>query len=263
MILRKQYLTNNDCYKAGAAMRPHGIMVHSTGANNPELKRYVAPDDGTVGVNKYGNHWNTATPDGIQICVHAFIGKGVDGNVYVYQTLPWDIVGWHSGAGSLGYAVSANNTGYIGFEVCEDNLADPVYFGKAYEAATDLCAYLCGLYGIKPTSPYLIDHSEGNKLGIASAHGDISHWLAKFGKTMSDFRSTVAGKLEAAAGSASGTSGAGGTNSTGGTGGTSGNNVFYRVQVGAYNSKALAEGYLERMKLMGLTNAFIVEVRNS
>ncbi|GHU60000.1 hypothetical protein FACS1894133_7650 [Clostridia bacterium] len=247
MILRKQYLTENDCYKAGAAMRPRGIMVHSTGADNPYLKRYVAPDDGTIGVNKYGNHWNKAKPDGIQICVHAFIGRGVDGKVYVYQTLPWDIVGWHSGAGVRGSAANANNNGYIGFEVCEDSLADPAYFAEAYESAAELCAYLCGLYGIKPASPYLIDHSEGNRLGIASAHGDISHWLARFGKTMNDFRSTVARKLEAAQSAGAVSSG--------------GNNVFYRVQVGAYNSKALAEAYLERVKLMGLTNAFIVEVK--
>jgi toxin secretion/phage lysis holin len=57
-------LTNNDCYKAGKTITPKGIMVHSTGANNPNLKRYVGPDDGLLGVNQYGNHWNTATPGG-------------------------------------------------------------------------------------------------------------------------------------------------------------------------------------------------------
>ena len=41
MNLHKLILTNNDCYKAGKTITPKGIMVHSTGANNPNLKRYV------------------------------------------------------------------------------------------------------------------------------------------------------------------------------------------------------------------------------
>lgn len=45
MNLRKLILTNNACYKAGKTIKPKGIMVHSTGANNPNLKRYVGPDD--------------------------------------------------------------------------------------------------------------------------------------------------------------------------------------------------------------------------
>ena len=43
MNLNKCLLTNNNCYKAGVKMIPKGIMVHSTGANNPNLKRYVQP----------------------------------------------------------------------------------------------------------------------------------------------------------------------------------------------------------------------------
>ena len=56
-------------------MTPKGIMVHSTGANNPTLRRYVGPDDGLLGANQYGNHWNTYRPGGRQVCVHGFIGK--------------------------------------------------------------------------------------------------------------------------------------------------------------------------------------------
>ena len=51
MNLHKQILTQNACYKAGKMITPKGIMVHSTGANNPWLKRYVGPDDGFLGVN--------------------------------------------------------------------------------------------------------------------------------------------------------------------------------------------------------------------
>src|SRR5574344_147235 len=128
MNLHKLILTQNDCYKAGKTITPKGIMVHSTGANNPNLKRYVGPDDGLLGVNQYNNHWNTAKPGGREVCVHAFIGKLKDGSIAAYQTLPWDMVGWHSGSGSLGYANNANNTGYVGFEICEDGLTDASYF---------------------------------------------------------------------------------------------------------------------------------------
>jgi hypothetical protein len=75
MNLHKLILTNNACYKAGRTITPKGIMVHSTGANNPWLKRYVGPDDGLLGKNQYNNHWNQDKPDGRQVCVHAFIGN--------------------------------------------------------------------------------------------------------------------------------------------------------------------------------------------
>ena len=41
MVLKKLILTNNACYKANQKITVKGIMVHSTGANNPYLKRYV------------------------------------------------------------------------------------------------------------------------------------------------------------------------------------------------------------------------------
>ena len=49
MNLRKLIFSNNACYKAGRKIKPKGIMVHSTGANNPNIKRYVGPDDGFLG----------------------------------------------------------------------------------------------------------------------------------------------------------------------------------------------------------------------
>ena len=33
------YQTKNPCYQKGTAMKPVGIVVHSTGANNPNLCR--------------------------------------------------------------------------------------------------------------------------------------------------------------------------------------------------------------------------------
>ena len=67
MNLHKLYLTKNDCYRAGVSMKPKGIMVHSTGCNNPNLRRYVGPDDGLLGPSS--NHWNQPQPDGRKVCV--------------------------------------------------------------------------------------------------------------------------------------------------------------------------------------------------
>lgn len=174
MNLHKLILTNNACYKAGRTITPKGIMVHSTGANNPDLKRYVGPDDGLLGKNQYSNHWNQNTPDGRQVCVHGFIGKLADGSVATYQTLPWNMRGWHCGG-------SGNDT-HISFEICEDGLTDAAYFNAIYKEAAELCAYLCKQYGLIEKD--VICHSEGYKLGIASNHGDVMHWFPRFGKSM-------------------------------------------------------------------------------
>ena len=181
MNLHKLIFTENACYKAGRKITVKGIMVHSTGANNPNLRRYVGPDDGLLGVNQYNNHWNTYHPGGREVCVHGFIGKLKDGTIATYQTLPWDHRGWHAGG-------SANNT-HIGFEICEDGLADATYFGKVYQEAVELCVYLCKLYGL--TEKDIICHSEGYRKGVASNHGDVMHWFPKHGKSMDTFRADV------------------------------------------------------------------------
>jgi N-acetylmuramoyl-L-alanine amidase len=189
MNLRKQLLTNNECYKIGKKHTVKGIMVHSTGANNTNLSRYVGPDDGLLGPVS-SNNWNQFRPDNRQVCVHAFIGKLNNGSIATYQTLPWDMVGWHSGSGSLGSSQNANNTGYIGFEICEDNLADKNYFNSVYKEAVELCAYLCKEYKLNPINN-IICHSEGYTKGIASNHADVMHWFPKFGKSMNSFRNDV------------------------------------------------------------------------
>ena len=181
MNLHQLIFTENACYKANRKITVKGIMVHSTGANNPWLKRYVGPDDGLLGKNKYNNHWNTYHPGGREVCVHGFIGKLNDGTIATYQTLPWDHRGWHAGG-------SANNT-HIGFEICEDGLTDPTYFKAVYNEAVELCAYLCKQYGL--TEKEIICHREGYKKGIASNHGDVMHWFPRHGKSMDTFRTDV------------------------------------------------------------------------
>ena len=233
MNLRKLILTNNACYKAGRTIAVKGIMVHSTGANNPNLRRYVGPDDGLLGKNQYNNHWNQDKPGGRQVCVHAFIGKLADGSIATYQTLPWNHRGWHAGG-------TANNT-HIGFEICEDGLSDASYFSAVYKEAVELCVYLCKQYNL--TDKDIICHSEGYKLGIASNHGDVMHWFPKHGKSMNTFRTDVRAGLAATEAPAPVTPTA--------------TKKYYRVQVGAYSVKANADAMLAKIKAAGFTDAFI------
>lgn len=184
-----QILTKNSCYKADRKITPRGVMVHSTGANNPRLSRYV-PGNEDIGYNTGGNHWDM---EGVGACVHAFIGKLADGSVGVVQTLPWNRRGWHAGKGRRG---SANDT-HISFEICEDGLQDAGYFEAVYQAAVELTADLCKQYNLDPQKDgVVICHSEGHSRGIASNHADVMHWFPIHGKTMDTFRSDVARSME-------------------------------------------------------------------
>lgn len=205
MNLLKCILTNNPCYKVKQTIKPKGVMVHSTGANNKYIKRYVQPMEFDVpsaydpnretllkllGVNPNHNDWNHTTRE---VGVHAFIGALADGSVATAQALPWNHRGWHAGVGYTGY--SANNT-HISFEICEDDLTDPDYFEKAKNEAVELTAMLCELYDLDPLAPgVVICHQDGYRLGIACNHGDIYNWWPRYNYTMDDFRYEVLRKM--------------------------------------------------------------------
>jgi len=232
MNLRKLIFIGNDCYKAGKTITVKGVMVHSTGANNPWLKRYVGPDDGLLGKNEYKTYWNVPRPDGKKMCVHGFIGKLADGSIATYQTLPWNHRGWHAGG-------SANDT-HIGFEICEDGLADKAYFDKVYKEAVELTAMLCNEYNLDPMADgVVICHSEGHKRGIASNHADVMHWFPKHGKSMDTFRADVKELLSSIKKDDA-------------------PKVLYRVQVGAYSVKKNAENMLAKLKAAGF-DGFITQ----
>ncbi len=186
MEIVQYYQTNNPCYKAGKKLKPTGIVVHSTGANNAYIRRYVGPDDGILGSNRYNNHWNKENADK---CVHAFIGKVADGSVRVYQTLPWDYRCWGVGKGKKG---SYNST-HIQFEICEDSKTDEAYYNEAFNLAKRLCAFLCDKYGISTDN--IVGHYEAAAAGYASNHGDPRNWQKLFGGTMDQFRADVKAML--------------------------------------------------------------------
>lgn len=94
MEIKRCILKDNDVVKADRRIYEYkGIVVHSTGANNPWLLRYVQPSDDdlfkddllkSLGKNRYGNHWNRS----VGKCVHFMIGKEDDGTVACYQIMP-------------------------------------------------------------------------------------------------------------------------------------------------------------------------------
>lgn len=193
MEIRQCMLTKNTCYRRNLEQSdnryalfqsrgPLGVMLHSTGANNPTLRRYLGPDDGVIGENAYGNHWNR--PE-VTACAHAFIGLDVEGNVRTYQTLPWNYRGWHCAA--------VGNDTHVSIEICEDGLEDEGYQTQCFRQAAELTAELCRRYDLDPLAEgVVLDHAEGYSAGIASNHGDVGHWLKKLGKTMDGFRQEVA-----------------------------------------------------------------------
>ena len=185
MKLTTNYMTRNDCYKAGRKIIPKGIMVHSTATPG-----VMAAD--------WFSRWNKSFQAGEinrQVCVHAFLD-----DKEVWQYLPWDHRGWHAGG-------SANDT-HIGFEICEpagfsysgganmvgyDAAKNEAYFRAAWQNAVALCEMLCGMYGL--TEKEIICHSEGHKMGIASNHADVMHWFPKHGENMDTFRAAVRTEL--------------------------------------------------------------------
>ena len=196
LTIYRLFFTESDCYKADVRQKSIGVQVHSTGANNPFLKRYVQPDDGRLGRNTNGNSHNRP---GVDVCANAYIGKLADGTVAVYQTLPWDMRCWMRGKGENG---NANRIGYIGYEICEDDLTNESYFNTAVMGvAVNLTAHLCEIMSVKPSDVVanysegdalaVMDHSELNAKGLASGHSDITHWLRRYGKRMKDFRQEV------------------------------------------------------------------------
>ena len=80
------FVTQNKCYQAGAPLTPRGIMLHSVGTPQPSAAVFA-------------RSFNQYQPGGVSVCVHAF--AQADGTVY--QTLPWEMRGWHCGG-------SANST---------------------------------------------------------------------------------------------------------------------------------------------------------
>lgn len=215
MKLIKCIMSQSTCYKGTTKGVPVGVLWHDTGAGNPEIKRYVQPDDNAsnraellkiLGKNSNGNDWNHKY---VEAGVNAFIGKLSDGSIATVQTLPFNYRPWGCGGGSKGSCNGSsdveNSPFWIQFEICDDFYKSEEYFKKVYKEAVEFTAFLCNEYGINPngtvkyngvTVPTILCHYDSYKLGLGSNHGDVLDWFKKFGCTMEQVRKDVAAKMK-------------------------------------------------------------------
>lgn len=188
MEILKAYQTKNPSYTRNRKITPVGVFVHSTGANNRNLSRYVdAPE--RLGKNTYNNHWNKASATK---SVHAWIGYDKDKNVIVAQTLPYDRACWGAGGGKRG-SYNYDPQAHIQFEICQGSNTDAEYYWAAIGVAEEYCAYLCQMYGWGVDQ--ITSHYEAHAAGYASNHGDPRSWMRHFGDSMDSFRARVNARI--------------------------------------------------------------------
>lgn len=175
MQIIQAFAAKNKCYQAATPLTPRGIMLHSVGTPQPSAAVFA-------------RSFNQYQPGGASVCVHAFVQA--DGTVY--QTLPWEMRGWHCGG-------NANGT-HIGAEMTEPS-AGMTYAEAAeqiagtYRTAVELFAQLCEMYSLDPLADgVIIGHAEGHRREVASNHADPEYlWNAYgMGYTMDGFRRDVA-----------------------------------------------------------------------
>ena len=175
MKIIEAFAVKNKCYQAGAPLTPRGIMLHSVGCAQPSAAVFA-------------RSFNQYQPGGQSVCVHAFVQA--DGTVY--QTLPWEMRGWHCGG-------SANST-HIGVEMTEPSAGmtrseAAEQIAGTYRTVVELFAELCKQYELDPAQDgVIIGHAEGHRRGVASNHADPDYlWGAySMGYTMDGFRRDVA-----------------------------------------------------------------------
>lgn len=183
-------MTQNPCYQQeGDRSKTKGLMLHSVGCAQPSAEAFI-------------KNWNS--PKYTRACVHGFIDANTG---VIYQTLPWNHIGWHGGKPEA-------NLYYIGVEMCESSYIK--YTGgasfeilnktkakadckRAYNAAVELFAMLCEKFELNPLTQ-IVSHNEGRQKGIASAHYDPEHYWQGLGMTytMDGFRKAVKKKMGAA-----------------------------------------------------------------
>lgn len=209
-------MTQSTCYKGTSTGTPVGVLWHDTAGGNPNLKRYVQPDDNAsnraellekLGKNVNNNDFNHIVR---YAGLNCWIGKLANGEITTVQTMPWNYRPWGCGSGSKG---SCNGTKdgpfWIQFEICDDaydatakeySKGTKDYFDKVYKEACEITAYLCKKFNINPKStivykgvsvPTILCHNDSHKLGLGSGHKDVLQWFSKYNKTMNDVRNDV------------------------------------------------------------------------
>lgn len=179
----KAYLVKNNCYTQGRKRsKTLGVLVHDTATPGATIDAFI-------------KSWNTPKPNGISVCVHAFVD-----DKRVVNTLPYDMRCWGCGSGPNG---SGNDT-YIQIE-----MIDPaeVYFVNGWQyrsrdiektkvtikkTVENLCKWIVArlkeLNIHEVNKETVTSHYEAHSKGIASGHQDPQGFLGLAGLTMDDIR---------------------------------------------------------------------------
>ena len=179
ITIAQKFTTRNRCYTNASPITVKGIVLHSTGTNQPLA-------------SKYFDSYNSGS---ISKAVHAFLQA--DG--YVMQTLPWTYKAWHCGG--------SYNNDHIGIEICEpstikytggaqwiDNNPEVTmkHMLAAYKVAVELFGNLCIMFNLNPLADgVIVSHHEAHMRGKASGHSDVEHIWNKLGLSMQQFRIDV------------------------------------------------------------------------
>lgn len=170
-------MTNSTQWAYHKTLKPEGIIIHSSGQNNPFLRRYVQPSKkdenysqllAELGENRKHNDWNHIHTS---YNYHYWIGKNRNNDVISIQTFPLNIKTW--------------NDNYIHICICEDKLNDKDYLANCLAELTILCDDLCKDFNWD--EKVIFDHSE------ISNFPDSNYWLEKHGFNIFSIRAIIFG----------------------------------------------------------------------
>lgn len=175
--------TYSGAYQANRRIKPKGIVIHSTGAENPNLWRWVN-DPINAGINSNQNYFGGPNDDR-DVTPHAVFGLDTNGDYAIEKILPYDYRCWGCGSDRYG----SFNDSHIQIEIAEDEGLTREYLLRALNSVAEWAAHLCIEFNIDVNS--IVSHKEAHEMGYASNHGDPEHWLSKYGITMHNVREKI------------------------------------------------------------------------
>lgn len=187
ITIKKNILTNNDCYKAGRTITPNSMQLHTIGTAQNSASALAS-------------YWNQG---GVEACVHYCVDAEHEG--LVYQFLPDNRHSWADGGygNSNSITVELMESDYMRYTggsnytiTNESNFKADVT--RAYNTAVQFFASKCKEYGWNPQEKMsnglhrVYSHDEGRRLGLSTSHVDPTHIWNRYGWTMDQFRADVA-----------------------------------------------------------------------
>lgn len=186
ITIKRNILTNNDCYKSGRTRTPVGMQLHTIGTAQNSASALAS-------------YWNQG---GISACVHYCIDAEHEG--LVYQFLPENYRSWADGGegNSTAITVELMESDYMRYTsgsnyVVTDEAKFKADVTRAYNTAVEFFAMKCKEYGWNPQEKRsnglyrVFSHDEGRRLGLSTAHVDPTHIWDRYGWTMDKFRADV------------------------------------------------------------------------